>query len=218
MSSKQDTKLLSMFVDTRALIKTEKNRENAICTAVLVGAECYCNAILLLLNKNYVFPAKALMRCLCELTAKLMWCLQCPDDTGKEQDRIIVDEKIRRWEKSTLAQNIKVFQEWKHVDPQNNKIDDHIRVLEKKKDNMDVKEMPLYAQLLENLPKQFRSKISFQLYMDFNKAVHLDTNSLGKIYLHNNKTNFKKSDINRLKDCCFLLVKIITGVITENYN
>ena len=136
MSSEEDAKLLSMFAKTRVLIKDEKNRENAICLAVLEGAECYCDAILLLLNKNYVFPAKALMRCLCELAVKLMWCLQCPDDTDEVQDRKTVDEKAQRWEKSTLAQNIKVLKEWKQVDPKNNKIDDLIKELEKKKDNI----------------------------------------------------------------------------------
>jgi len=215
-NQEQDAKLLSMFAETRALIKT-KNRENAMCINVLDGAECYCNAILILLNKNYVFPAKALMRCLCELTVKLMWCLQCPVDTDEEQDKKTVDEKIRRWEKSTLAQNIKVLEEWKQVDPQNNKIDDQIKELEKKKDKMNVKkEMPKYPQLLNKLPDTFRRGISLKLYKDFNKAVHLDANSLVKIYSHNNKTNVKNSDISRLKDCCFLLATIITGVIAIN--
>lgn len=224
MSNKEEAKLLSMFAKTRALIKT-KNRENAMCVAdrenamcitVLDGAECYCNAIFLLLNKNYMFPAKALMRCLCELAVKFMWCLQCPDDTDKEQDRKTVDEKIRRWEKSTLAQNIKVLEEWKQVDPQNNKIDDQIKELEKKKDNMNVKEMPYYTQLLEKLPYKFRREISLELYKDFNKAIHLDANSLGEICLHNNKTNVNNSDISRLKDYCLLLAKNITGVIAIN--
>jgi len=215
MSSKEKAKLLSMFAKTRALIKTE-NRENAMCITVLDGAECYCNAILILLNKNYVFPAKALMRCLCELTVKLMWCLQCPVDTDEEQDRKTVDEKIRRWEKSTLAQDIKVLEEWKQVDLQNDKIDDQIKELEKKKDTMDVKKMPNYPQLLNKLPNKFRREISLELYKNFNKAVHLDANSLGKIYLHNNKTNFKNGDISRLKDYCLLLAKNITGVIAIN--
>jgi hypothetical protein len=211
-NQEQDEKLLSMFAKTRALIKT-KNRENAMCTSVLDGAECYCNAIFLLLNRNYVFPAMALMRCLCELAVKLMWCLQCPDDTDKEQDRKTVDEKIRRWEKSTLAQNITVLEEWKQVDPQNNKIDDQIKELKKKKDNMDVKEMPQYKQLLENLPANFRRRISLKLYKNFNKAVHLDANSLVKIHLHNNKTKVNSSDI---RSSCFWLAKIITGVIEKN--
>ncbi len=205
MSSKEE-ELLSMFAETRTLIKT-KNQENAMCITVLDGAEHYCNAIFLLLNKNYVFPAKALIRCLCELTVKLMWCLQCPDDTD--------DERIRRWEKSTLAQNIKVLEEWKRVDPQNNKIDGQIKELENKKDNMNIDEMLPYAQLLEKLPNEFKD-ISLKLYKDFNKAVHLDANSLGEIYLHNNKANVNNSDISRLKDCCLLLAKNITGVIAIN--
>jgi hypothetical protein len=210
-NQEQDEKLLSMFAKTRALIET-KNQENAMCTSVLDGAECYCNAIFLLLNRNYVFPAMALMRCLCELAVRLMWCLQCPDDTDKEQDRKTVDEKIRRWEKSTLAQDIKVLEEWKQVDPQNNKIDDQIKELKRKKDNMDVKEMPCYEQLLNKLPDNFRG-ISLELYKDFNKAVHLDANSLVKIHLHNNKTKVNSSNI---RSSCFLLAKIITGVIENN--
>ncbi|MHC4679763.1 MAG: DUF5677 domain-containing protein [Planctomycetota bacterium] len=177
MLSEEEAKLLSMFAKTRVLIKDGKNRENAICSAVLEGAECYCNAILSLLNRNSVFPAKALMRCLCELAVKLMWCLQCRDDTNEVQDRKTVDEKVHRWEKSTLAQNIKVLKEWKQVDPKNNKIDDLIRKLEKKKDNMNVKEMPRYAQLLETLPDDFRRGMSVELYMDCNKAVHLSRNA-----------------------------------------
>jgi len=215
MSSKEEAKLLSMFDKTRALIKTE-NRENAMCIVVLNGAECYCNAILILLSKNYVFPAKALMRCLWELTVKLMWCLQCPDDTDEEQDRKMVDEKIHRWEKSTLTQNIKVLEEWKQVDPHNNKIDEQIKELEKKKDKINVKEMPNYPQLLNRLPHDFRCKISLEIYKDYNKAVHLDANSLVKIYSNNNKVNVKNKDIIRLKEFCFLLAKLITKVIAIN--
>ena len=116
----------------------------------------------------------------------------------------MVTEKICRWEKSTLAQNIKVLKEWKQVDPGNDKIDGQIKELEKKKDNMNViKEMPCYAQLLKKLPDNFRREISLKLYKDLNKAVHLDANSLGEIYLHNNKTNVTNSDIGLLKECCF---------------
>ncbi|MDD5133906.1 MAG: DUF5677 domain-containing protein [Phycisphaerae bacterium] len=213
-NQEQDEKLLSMFAKTRALIET-KNRENAMCTSVLDGAECYCNAIFLLLNGSYVFPAMALMRCLCELAVKLIWCLQCPDDMDKEQAIKTVDEKIRCWEKSTLAQNIKVLEEWKNVEPKNNNIDGQIKELENKKANMDVNEMPYYAQLLEKLPIEF-SEISLELYKNFNKAVHLDANSLVKICLHNNKTNVNNSDISRLKNYCLLLAKNITGVIAIN--
>ena len=210
----EEEKLRLMFAKTRALIKTE-NRKNAMCTTVLDGAECYCNAILLLLNKNYVFPAKALMRCLCELTVKTIWCLKCPDDTDEEPNRKTVDEKIRCWEKSTLAQNIQVLKECKEVDPYNSKIDDQIKELEKKKDNMDVGKMPRYGELLKKLPDEFRD-ISLELYKDFNKAVHLDANSLGEICLHNNKTNVNNSDIIRLNECCLSLAKNITGVIEIN--
>ncbi len=216
MSSKEEAKLLSMFAKTRALIKKTENPENALCSTVLEGAECYCNAIFLLLNNNYVFPARALMRCLCELTVKLMWCLRCPDDTNEEQDRKTVGEKIRRWEKSTLAQNIKVLEEWKQVDPKNDKINDDIKSLKEKKDKMDVKQMPCYAQLLKELPDDFRSKISLKLYKDFNKAVHLDANSLAEIYLHNGKTNVNNSDISELEKSCLVLVNLITGVIAIN--
>ncbi len=215
MAENEKDKLLSMFAKTRALIKPEKNPENAMCLAVLEGAECYCNAIFLLLNNNYVFPARALMRCLCELTVKLMWCLQCPDDTDEEQDRKTVDEKIRQWEQNTLVQNIRVLNEWKQVDPGNDKIDEQKKELEQKKDK-NVEKMPCYAGLLKELPDDFRSKISLELYKNFNKAVHLDTNSLPKIYLHNNKTNVNNSDISELKDSCLVLAKIITGAIAIN--
>jgi hypothetical protein len=216
-NQEQGEKLLSMFAKTRALralIET-KNRENAMCTCVLDGAECYCNAIFLLLNGNYVFPAMALMRCLCELAVKLMWCLR-PDDTDKEQDKKTVDDKVCQWEKSTLAQYIKVLKEWKNVDPQNNNIDDQIKKLEDIKATMDINEMPNYPQLLEKLPIEFRRVMSLELYKKFNNAVHLDTNSLGEIYLCNNNTNANNNDISKLKDRCVRLAEIITGVIAIN--
>ena len=217
MYSEEEAKLLSMFCKTRALIKDEQNQENAMCSAVLEGAECYCKAILLLLDKNYVYPAKALMRCLCELTIKLMWCLQCPDDTNEIQDSQIVDEKAHRWEKKTLAQNINVLKEFKNVNLENNKIDDLIKKLEMKKDKIKVKEMPKYADLLKGLPMEFRRKISVKLYSDFHKAIHLDSNSLVKLYLHGNKTNINNGELNELKDFCFALANLVTGIIATNY-
>jgi len=218
VSSEEEAKLLSMFTKTSFLIKDKRNRENAMCFALLKGAECYCKAILLLLDNNCVLPAKALMRCLCELAVKLMWCLQCPDDTDQVQDRKTVDEKVRRWQKRTLAQNIKVLKEYKQVDPENSKIDEQIKELEKKKDNMSVREMPPYAQLLEKLPIEFRREISLQVYSDFHKAIHLDSNSLVGLYLRNNESAVNNRDISKLKEFCFKLAEIITGVIAINYH
>jgi len=81
---------------------------------------------------------------------------------------------------------------------------------------MDIDGMPNYPQLLEKLPIEFRREISLELYKSFNNAVHLDINSLGEIYLHNNKTNINNNDISRLKCRCVQLAKIITGVIAIN--
>ena len=96
---------------------------------------------------------------------------------------------------------------------QNNssQVDNLISDLKKKKDSLSVKEMPSYPQLLSEMSGAFKS-ISPKLYSSFNKAIHLDPNSLVKI----SETKTNGSEISGLKDCCLTLVKIIVGTIRIN--
>jgi len=69
------------FVETNRLMQSNVNVDNfgpidGLCVCVLQSANDYCNASLLLLNKKHERPAKALLRVLCELSVKLIWCLR----------------------------------------------------------------------------------------------------------------------------------------------
>lgn len=212
----------NMFKETKRLIKDKimaQNRENAMCLAVLETAHNYCNSILLLLSQNYFMPARALVRCLFEHMVKFMWCLQCPDYADQQECSQIVDEKINRWEKSTLSENIRTLEDLKNALPEHvQQIESDMVELKKAKKNIEVKEMPDYKCLLNKLPPEIKNKVSPRFYKKMNNAVHLDVNSMNKIYLLGDEdSKIINHHISELEEMSLFLVKNINNVIRLNY-
>ena len=198
----------------------EVSKEEVLRSCVLDGAKSYSNAILLLLDNNHVWPAKALLRCLFELTARLLWCLRCPDEADKELRSEMIDKKLCRWEKSAMLQDIRILKDFKRAYPQNaEEIDDKIKKYADEIYDLYVKRMPSYKNLLNEFPDEFEKMVSPQLYSDFHKAVHLDANILTKIYMSGKSgSSDNDSDIDKLKNLCLFLVKIIEDVTKKDYD
>lgn len=200
--------------------KMEVSKEEVLRSCVLDTAKSYSSAILLLLDNNSVWPAKALLRCLFELTVRLSWCLRCPDEANKELRDEIIDKKISRWEKSAMLQDIRILKDFKRTYPQNaEEIDDKIKKSAEGIYDLYVKRMPGYKNLLTEFPDEFEKIMPPQLYSDLHKAVHLDTNILSKIYM-SGKSDLSNDnrDIDELKKLCMFLVKIIEDVTKKDYD
>ena len=200
--------------------KMEVSREEVLRSCVLDTAKSYSNAILLLLDNNSVWPAKALLRCLFELAARLSWCLRYPDEANEELRGEIIDEKISRWGKSAMVQDIKILKDFKRAYPQNaEEIDNQVKKLADEIYDLYVKRMPSYKNLLNEFPDEFEKMVPPQLYSDLHKAVHLDANILSKIYMSaKSNSSDDNSDIDELKKLCMFLVKIIEDTIRKDYD
>ena len=58
-----------------------QTENDLVLTGVLFASRKYVRAVLSLLSQKHALPAKALLRCLCELYVKIFWCLNVKGDT-----------------------------------------------------------------------------------------------------------------------------------------
>jgi len=194
---------------------------DGLCACVLRAAMDYCNAIFLLLRKERELPAKALLRVLCELMVKLSWCLTVPDKQN-ENEQETVKEKIRRWEKYTLCNNIRILEKFKEVTSGDDKkkIQDSIDNLkiEQLFSDKRIKEMLKFLDLVKQLPDLFKNEVYPLLYLQFNNAVHLDVTSLVDSVLKQGKNGMQyDSDVKDLAKYNVAHAFHITCLIRKNY-
>jgi len=204
--------------------KIDKNKFrplDGLCIAVHKAARDYCNAIFCLTGKNHLLPAKALLRCLCELSVKLSWCLIVPDGLSAEEESKVVEQKIKRWEKDTLCEKIKILKKFKEAatTASDSKLEEEINSeMRKMKQeplfgNNEVKRMPNFFDIIKEMPKIFKAGVYPLLYLQFNNAVHLDVTSLVGFYTGEDKIN-KDNLIRYCVDHAFH----INSVIRMNYD
>ena len=154
--------------DTVNLFKSEVKSNKPVdhlCITSLTVSTTYVEAIIILLSNGMRMPAKALLRVIFELAAKLAWCLGCPDESS-DPDKL-VEEKIRRWSKSSLKERVKIINDSEEFWPQNaihelkTRREDFEKLL---KDLDDVKELPSFKQLVKRLPGDGVSKLYTRCY------------------------------------------------------
>lgn len=98
---KIDATIDQWFRETVDKINTESKPVEPVydlCSTVIPLAHNYCDAILLLLNKQKKLPAIALIRVIAELTLRFIWCLH-PNTQGED-----IDTRIQRWKKESYKQ------------------------------------------------------------------------------------------------------------------
>jgi len=194
---------------------------DGLCTCVLRAAKDYCNTIFLLLRKERKLPAKALLRVLCELMVKLSWCLTVPYKQNEDEEET-VKEKIRRWEKYTLCNNIRILEKFREVTSGDDKkkIQDSIDKLKTEQlfSDKGTKEMPKFLDLIKQLPDLFKNEVYPLLYLQFNNAIHLDVTSLVDLYLNQDKMRDRHmSRAANLTECCIAHAFHINSLIRLNY-
>ncbi len=185
-----DKTIIKWFNETGILIH-DKIRDfgsiDGLCETVLHSTKDYCCTVLLLVQSGNIMPAKALLRCLCELSVKLNWCLVVPDNIRYKKSQTIVKQKIRRWEKDTLCRNIEALGKFRDA------VDGSVRqeigeAIEKLKQeplftDSTVKRLPKFMHIIGQLPDMFKNEVYPLLYLSFNNAVHLDVTSLVDDYM-----------------------------------
>jgi len=166
--------------------KSNADESDKLCICAVATCNQYCAAILKLLHNDCEYPAKALMRCLGELNAKLAWSLtECQDNKDNTPEAVI--ERIRRWIMTANSKGIKLLEESKEVMRPEDK-EKHEKILsdlkksheEYKKSN--IKEMPTLVDIFKQLGDLYYNEIRPAFYSIFNDAVHLDPASMSAIY------------------------------------
>lgn len=156
-----------------------------LCVCALKASAQYCGAIIQLLNSGHEYPTKALMRCLGELNMKFIWCIA----TRPEEENVsaAIEKRINRWKKTACSKGIQLLEDSISVMcPEDKEI--HEKTLSdlnqhfNELDKLNVKQMPNFKQICEQLGDSFYEKIRPAFYSIFHDAVHLDPVSMAAIY------------------------------------
>lgn len=181
----KDAELISKWFDTTAHLIEEnvspESRADMVCvTAMTIGAN-YSNSIIDLLKLGYHMPAKALLRVLCELDAKLAWCLIAPKNKKQKQLRV-VEKKIDQWEKNSLHKRIYIMQEF--LSSVSNEVKKELKEsIQDSKERMSAlpgQRMPKTIEIFNHLPRNWRTVIYPRGFLQFNDAVHIDLATLAE--------------------------------------
>ncbi len=219
-----ETILNNWFEETRSLIRdkiVDFNSIDGLCESCLLSAREYCCAVLHLLRDEYEMPAKALLRCLCELSMKLFWCLRVPDGTDDKGADAIVKRRIRCWEKDTLCGNVEILEAFR--DAANGAVRAEIEKALKNLrgeplfSDMSVKQLPPFKNLVAQLPDICKDEVYPLLYLQFNNAVHLDVTSLVENYMPKVAGQSGHDSSKNLEHYCVINAFHINGVIRRNY-
>lgn len=187
VSMKVDNTIKKWFEETFNQFKNrrETSRLDILLCGVLKCAQNYAIAVITLIDKGHKLPAKALLRILCELTVKLIWCFQVPENISKKTEDVIYDN-FRKWDKGAHLQYIKLLEKLV-VDHEERESAIKSRLQKEHEDmgNIKLKGMPNVYQIFEvlakNFDEEFKNEGYAKLYLRFNSAVHLDTTIFGEL-------------------------------------
>ncbi len=212
--------------DTANLFDSEVKSNKPVdhlCITSLTVSITYVKAIIMLLSNGVRMPVKALLRVIFELAAKLAWCLRCPDESPDSDE--LVEEKIRRWSKSSVKERVKILNDFEEFWPR-----DAIHELKTRREDFEkllkaldgVKELPTFKQLVGQLPGDGVLELYTRCYSKFNDAVHLDISSLGNRVKEDGRKLFVGFDseepVEDLIRYCVLMERIIFFLVRSNYN
>ncbi len=194
-----------------------------LCGCVLPLAHNYCDAVLLLVNREKKLGAMALLRILGELTLRLAWCLF--EDNPKKES---VDVRIDRWRKETFEQEKKRLKKLISGATASEKKDikENITWLETEISNIPYTPAGGLYNCLDELPAGYKERLYPLLYGQFNMAVHPDLLTLSKLVRQNGDVrkfidDFNDVDVQNLKvrcmDCAFNIISYIRIVYDLGY-
>jgi len=178
------------FDETRKRLDALPNRQSEIegfCLGILHTVVIYLNASRVLQENGFNFPAMALIRITSDVVSKFLWCLQSVSDSE-------IENRIQRWEKKTFAEQKRLLNNLKDVVLPTEPLEKVISDLDKKADN-HLKEMPNTRKLFQDIKNLFSLDIYALAYLQFNSAVHIDTDLVNKVLMSPLRRNGCDKDI-----------------------
>jgi hypothetical protein len=182
--------------------KAERGKtSDLLCGTVLPVCSTYSNAIMLLLQNGWRMPAKALLRIVFEVIAKLCWCLSAPKTDRSE---FAVEERANQWAKTSIAEEIKLREgvaktASEAVKGENDRI---LQSLKAKPGLASCKPMPKFANIMDQPSQPLLQQLYVRLYLQFLNAVHLDCVSLGETVKNDERiTDDSEEPVEYLAQC-----------------
>lgn len=154
---------------------------NALIAGCFLCGRKYCKGIFSLLKNNHKLPAAALLRILCELDVKLLWCLQAPDRTDVA-GRDSCYQRFRKWDHGSLCKNRTMFEEFRNLSSGSERLAAEKKLQDLNEDIDSLKEEGLECipsvwsickKLSESVSPDF-AKVYPMIYRRFSWAVHID--------------------------------------------
>ncbi len=180
------------FEETKKLLDGLPNRQSEVdgfCLGILHTVVIYLNASSILQEKDFNFPAMAILRIVSDLVIKFLWCLQGIKDNE-------IEIRIKRWEKKTFKEQRRLLSELKELFPSDAKetFEKTINEFDKRINNT-LKEMPNTRQLFKDNKNLFLADVYALAYKQFNSAVHIDTDVVKKVLMSPLRKNGCDRDI-----------------------
>jgi len=196
---------------------------------VLFASRKYVRAVLLLLSQKHALPAKALLRCQCELFVKTLWCLNVKGDT--EVAKQAIHDNFQRWDYSRLIEDKKLLTDMAKYAEGDFKRDLQLSLEKVAKDVEEYKsrgikmieKVPfLCAKLSHDRGKEEMERIYPEIYRNYSRAIHLDRNTFSRLVRHEGERiacyDDWDDDIDNLYANCLCMACDINILIREYYN
>lgn len=208
---------ISMFEES---VKTDRPIDH-LCITTLSVCSTYCKAIMALLENGWRMPAKALLRVLFEVNAKVIWCLA---ERQADESMSAAEERVYRWAKASLEQDIKLRRDFLNImtEEERRKLQESLTKSEAMLAQWDCDPMPTrFTAILEDIGNSWKGQFYPQLYRQFNNAVHLDFGSLCSRArddgMRVSVTNDSDEPIEALAQYCVVNMHVIFFAIRSNY-
>lgn len=145
----------------------------------------YIRATITLLRDNHIAPSGALLRILCELYVKFLWCLNVPGGLAEKERNQKIYENFRRWDFSRIREQKRLLEKLlpsargNFVKEIQNSLGKAYKEIAKCK-SQHLKCMPDTKGIFRILSKNLRNKewetiVYPKVYQNFSSFVHLDT-------------------------------------------
>ncbi len=225
-----DKTINKWFEETLTQIKTNVRQVlklDQLLIGVLHCARKYCNGIMLLLDNDHKMPAAALIRILCDLYVKMLWCFMASDKVDNPVDDDVISQRFRRWDYKGVIEHEKMLGKVSEVASGDYKqeVDKALKELEKSKaeyKNQGIRCMPDTAGIFRELRKDWAAEVYPRIYQYFSRAVHLDMKLIremvqyrgGKILCFSDPPSYKTGE---LLLYCISIGCDVNGLLRKHY-
>ena len=184
----KDRTINKWFDETLSQIKPIRMLDLSLI-GILNCARKYCNGILVLLGNHHKMPAAALLRILCELYVKVLWCFQESDKADEPDKDSIIFQRFQRWDYSRVVEQKKLLKNISSVSFGDYKqtIANILKGCEESIEKYKTQKlhcMPNAAQIFKDIPQAWGMEAYSKVYQRFSGAVHLDMGLMRETVQH----------------------------------